>query len=421
MTEPNDKNSIERSKAYFMYMIFIIILVTILDTYITMFPVVIPSKIIEEFLSDYPTNVATSIYALCVAIASIGMYMILLNQFLADRVGRKLMLAITVFGMAGSSLLLITATNIVQYTIYLFMLYVFFSSDIWLIYVNEESPSDKRAFWTNIVLVGSLVGAVLVPIFRFIFITETSSNWRGMALFPIIMGILLGLIILFTIKETSKYEQIKEGKIKDIKPSFRENVKKLKFSQFYLILFLSFLLGLNFAFFSLGESLVSNSAYLNENDINIIVLMMALGSVIGYLTTGLLADKIGRKPLLYIFSIIFPIAIIFTIMSLNSPNNTLILVCIGASLANLSYWGLITITGIITIELIPTEARGTGSGVRGLFRAAGITSGLLICALITYFYGLAISLVLLSVFIFITPPLVYFILKETKGVDLAEV
>jgi len=386
-----------------------------------MFPVVIPSKIIEEFLSDYPTNVATSIYALCVAIASIGMYMILLNQFLADRVGRKLMLAITVFGMAGSSLLLITATNIVQYTIYLFMLYVFFSSDIWLIYVNEESPSDKRAFWTNIVLVGSLVGAVLVPIFRFIFITETSSNWRGMALFPIIMGILLGLIILFTIKETSKYEQIKEGKIKDIKPSFRENVKKLKFSQFYLILFLSFLLGLNFAFFSLGESLVSNSAYLNENDINIIVLMMALGSVIGYLTTGLLADKIGRKPLLYIFSIIFPIAIIFTIMSLNSPNNTLILVCIGASLANLSYWGLITITGIITIELIPTEARGTGSGVRGLFRAAGITSGLLICALITYFYGLAISLVLLSVFIFITPPLVYFILKETKGVDLAEV
>ena len=415
MKEANNEGSSERSKAYFSYLIFIMILVTILDLYITVFPSVISSKIIEEFLlSDYSINVATSIYALCVAIASLGMYLILLNQFLADRIGRKLMLAITVFGMAISSLLLATATDIVQYTIYLFMLYTFFSSDMWLIYINEESPPEKRAFWTNIVLIGSLIGALLVPIFRIIFITETSSNWRGLTLFPIILGIPLGLIILFTIKESSKYEQIKEGKIKEATPSFRENLKHIKFSQFYIMLFISFIIGMNFVFISLGETLVSNSAYLNEGDINIVLFFTTAGAVLGYLITGLLGDKIGRKPLLYFFSITFPIGIIIAVVSVSYPYNTLLLVAIGAGIANLCYSGLIVITGIITIELIPTEARGTGSGIRGFFRAGGITSGLLLCALITFFYGLAVALFLISILFFLTPPIVFLILKGSS-------
>jgi len=169
-------------------LIFILIFVEILDTYTTNYPNVIPSQVIAEFLANYPENVAQSIFALAVGVATIGMYFVLLNQFLADRFGRKILLAFTVFGMGFSSLLIFFSTNIIEYTIYLFMLYVFFSSDIWVIYINEECPSEKRGFWTNMVLVGGVVGAILLPVFRSIYITETYSYWRGMTFFAIFLS-----------------------------------------------------------------------------------------------------------------------------------------------------------------------------------------------------------------------------------------
>ncbi|MFW9999577.1 MAG: hypothetical protein ACFE88_05620, partial [Candidatus Hermodarchaeota archaeon] len=76
------------------------------------------------------------------------------------------------------------STNIIVYTIFLFLLYFFFNSDIWVIYINEESPSDKRALYTNFVLIGGVVGALLIPVFHDIII-----NWRGMTYFAIILGI----------------------------------------------------------------------------------------------------------------------------------------------------------------------------------------------------------------------------------------
>lgn len=75
MSELNNENSTFRSDSYFKYMIFIMVLVQILDTYTGFYNAVIPSKVVEEFLSGYPQNVANSIFAFCVAIASLGSYL----------------------------------------------------------------------------------------------------------------------------------------------------------------------------------------------------------------------------------------------------------------------------------------------------------------------------------------------------------
>ena len=99
MTEKNNENSAMRSKSYLIYMIFILIIVQILDTYTNFYNNVIPSKIIEEFLSGYSENVANSIFALCIAVASIGTYFAFLNQYMCDKVGRKVILIFTVFGI----------------------------------------------------------------------------------------------------------------------------------------------------------------------------------------------------------------------------------------------------------------------------------------------------------------------------------
>jgi TctA family transporter len=93
-------------------------------------------------------------------------------------------------------------------------------SDIWLIYANEESKQNKRALNTNIILMAGLLGAIIMVIFRLVFITDVNSYWRGMTLFPMIFGIPLSIVIYFTLKETSEFESMKDATERDSRSFF---------------------------------------------------------------------------------------------------------------------------------------------------------------------------------------------------------
>lgn len=424
MSEKNRKN-LSRSKGYLVYLIIILMFVEILDTYTTNYPNVIPSKVIEEFLFNFPKNIGESVFSFCIAIASIGMYFVFFNQLLADKYGRKILLSTTVFGMGFFSLLLMFSTDIIQYTIYLFLLYLFFSSDIWVIYINEESPADKRGRLTNLVLVGGVTGSILLPIFRSTFITQTSSNWRGMPLFSAILGIPLSIIIFFTLKETSKYEEYKIEEV-TIKTNIITNNFKTIFSserkkEFIALMIITILVGFNYIFVSLGEQYINSSPNLSEGDINIIVLVMSFAVIIGYLFTGIFADKYGRKPLFYLYSILFIIAIFTVIIGSKLEYLAIIPVATGAALANVSYWGIGVVIRLMVVEIVPTDVRGTGSGLKSLLSAFGITIGLILSGVITYFFSLELSFIILSLFLIINIPLILKYLRETKGVDLSQI
>ena len=424
MTQKNAE--FERSKSALLYMIIVLMFVEVLDTYSTLYPTVIPSKVIAEFLSDSPENVANSTFAFFIAIASIGTYFVLLNQYLADRKGRKILLAITVFGMGISSLLLATATNIIQYTIYLFMLYIFFSSDIWTIYISEECPPEKRGQWNAFVLMGGIGGALLLPIFRSIFITDTAANWRGMTYFAIFLGIPLSILILLSFKETQKFEEMKEKRASgEEMPKFSENMKILfkstRRKELVVILIISLIAGLNYVFFRLGEVYWSSSG-MSDSEINIIIYFAAISVILGYLITGIVADKWGRKPLLYVYGILSPISVIIVVLGINLSGVLLIIIVgIGVGLAYITLQGIRIVVRLMTVEIIPTDARGTGSGLRSFIAAIGTTAGLLISSALILFYGLAFTFIVISLPHLLILPLAYFYLKETKGIDLSDV
>ncbi len=421
MTETTN-NQITRSKSYFKYLIGVLMLVQILDTYSTLYPGSIPSLIMAEFFPGEPTNVTSSIAAFAAGITSFGMYFLFFNQYLVDKIGRKRMLAITVLGMSIASLGMFLSINYVMYVCFSFFLNFFFMSDIWLIYANEESKQDKRALNTNIILMAGLFGAVIMVISRFVFIPDLNPYWRGMTLFPMIIGIPLSIVIYFTLKETNEFQSMKETRKKDsrsfigdIKSVFQIENKK----SFLIILIISFLFGFSNLFIGLFEKFIAD--VIPQSQINIMFFLTIFTVMIAYLTNGFLADRIGRKPLLCLWSLILPFSVVVWVLGANSSQNAFLIVFIGYAISHISFWGLWGIIRIVAIELMPTDRRGTGIGIRGLSGALGTTIGLLTSSFVILGLGLGLTFIIFVFGNLIIVPLGFFFVEETKGVDLADI
>jgi len=424
MSETN-KSDITRTKGYFIFLMIILSLVNMLDSITTVTQSLILSSIAQEFLSDYSANEQNAIMALGASITTLGFYFIFIAQYLADKIGRKKILALTAFGMGFMSLLVMLSTNYVQYVIFTMFLCFFFSSDIFVIYAQEESKKEKRAFNYSLIQFAGLGASIFAVIMRFIFITDTSSNWRVLFIIPSIMGIALCIIILLTLKETEKYEIMKEDPSKIEKSSFREDVKALfqieNRKPFITMLLITFIFGLATLWKGLGEKFLFDAGTLTQSQISIALMLTVPAVLIAYGSNGFLADKIGRKPLLFLWTCVVPIGTIILVIGINDPNNAFFFTIIGIALLNVGFWGLFTLSRLVTIEMLPTDKRGTGTGLRALCFAVGTTIGLLIGALFILFFGLGIVFLIFSLAMFIILPLIYFSLKETKGVELSEI
>jgi MFS family permease len=76
---------------------------------------------------------------------------------------------------------------------------------------------------------------------------------------------------------------------------------------------------------------------------------------------------------------------------------------------------------MVILEVVPTEARGTGAGLKSLAAAIGITIGFFLSSLITLLINLAMTFVILSLLLLLNILLIRKNLKETKHIDLKNV
>ena len=422
MTENNKNSNDLRSKPYFRKLLIVLMFVQILDAYVTIFPGSIPSFIANEFLGSFSVEEQNSIMALAGSIVSIGMYFLFFSQYFSDKIGRKKMLAITVFGMGFACLGMFLSVNYIMYQSFVFILYFFFSSDIWVIYINEESESRKRAYYSNIIPLVGLAGPVMMVISRFIFATGGNTFWRGIAIIPMILGFTLTVVVMLTLQETSKYEEMKLNDnshtsfSKDLKAIFQTEDKK----SYVFMLVISFLFGFSNIFITLFEKYITDVGTINQTYITYIFLLTIFTVMGAYLMNGLLADRIGRKPLLYLWSCLLPISVTIWVIGALQPN-ALFYVFLGYPLSHVSFWGLWGIIRLTTLELAPTDRRGTAVGFRALINSIGSTMGLLLSSFIILMVGLGITFIIFVLFNLIMIPLSIFFVRETKGVDLKEI
>ncbi len=421
MTESFEPNCDEpkRSKGYFLFLFIFLCLMEIFDTYTTLFPNVIGSEVQDDFLSGFSNP--SAVMALVVGLASIGMLFVIINQVLADIFGRRIFLFITMFGMGIASLCMYFSQNIYQYAIALFFLYIFFSSDIWTIYISEECAKERRGINLNLVLIFGVIGVGLVTVSRWLFLPEFGpSNWRGMT-YIAFLAIPVSFLV-FGLKETRKFEELKRVKTQKLTPkdTFQKIIKPFgkKYRRAFLpLLVMSFISGLNYTFIQLGEIFVSDNLA-DNGQVNWVVTSMGVAAIAGYLITGFISDRKGRKPLMLIYSILLPASIALCVFGVLIPSLAFPALLIGAGLASLTYWSLGVVNRLVSIEILPTDVRGTGTAIRSVITALGTILGNFIHYKLFPLIGEGYTFFIFSVLLVINIPLILIFIKETKSKEL---
>lgn len=412
----NDNKVVKFTGLYAVLLIGYMALYSIFDSYNTSFYPMVVSFVIK----DFGTNLST--YYFYLSIGSLGLYVVIFIQFLTDVIGRKPMLIIAFFGMGLSAFILSLSRTIVEYSFGLFILFIFFSSDIWVIYMSEEAPKERRARYSYIVMLIGVIGVLIIPFLRSYLVNPADpSTWRLMtyiawlAMPLALFGLFFKETTLFTQQKLVKKE-LKKWNKNELFNKFKTPFSKGNRSKIMVFIITGFILGLNYNTFQTIEDFFMGNLNNNNDLVSMIILVGSLGSLIVFGFTGILADKIGRRPILTIYSITIFIGITgivyFTIKDI-VPGIFIFVV-----LAQIGYWGCFSLTKIYCAESFETKIRGGATGWRSLSYALGLTIGALFSS---YLLGIAHITVgdiyiLYGALALVFPLLVWKFLPETKGV-----
>ena len=347
--------------SYFKSFLIILSLAAILDSYSTTTPNAIQTSIATAFLQVPPFNAFPSdaVLAFGGLFVSFGLYFVFLIQVLLDKFGRKRMLMVTTLGMGICAFLLMISQNFFMYITILFFNSFFYNADVFIAYASEEAESNKRMKYVNVILIGGLLGSLLMIAARSRLITETVDLWRGMFIIPIIIGILTTLLIQFKLEESSKYELVK-GEREANPRVLREEIRalfKIKEAQSYkFLLIVALIFGMTHSLtLFLGQKYAVETLLISEEEFSLVALISIPGVLIVYVINGILADRIGRKPLLYLWSIVLPVAILLFAYATPIVGNRIVFLVY--PLATLAYWGVYNSIRQLTLETIPTRIR----------------------------------------------------------------
>ena len=441
LTAARDKG---RYKGYFAVVIILIALVDILDNFTTNVTGNITSCFITEFFVEGQVFGKSYTYeeglSLHNTIGLLGYVIALLSPFykaLADRFGRKPLFVISSAGMALGLLIICFCKSYTVFLIGSFITTFFLGHDIQILYILEESPSDKRATIYSLLKGLGGMSSVLIPIMREVVMGNNPSRWRSIYLLPGLCGLGVVVLVFLLAKDTKVFEEERiaclsepyeerlakkqaekaagskkdkhSGVIPAIKYIFAH--KELKTLVLIKILFDTAIIAMT------SYESIMFKANMTTEDITTAEFFFPFvygGSVI---ISGFLADRIGRKKTILIFGGICAASFVFFIAGANflwGPR------FVGAmyGLYLGGYWIGRDYMEIMSTEMVPTDIRASIIGAEGLLVYIGMGAGfafvnigmlfmpIWFTCLIWAFPCIAISVLLL-----------FRRVKETKGVD----
>lgn len=298
---------------------------------------------------------------------------------LADRIGRKKAMTLSVLLMSFGSLLIaltptyqkigVFAPVILLIARLLQGLSVGGEYGVSATYLSEMATSNKRGFYSSfqyVTLIGGQLSALGVQLILQKFILSEDElhawGWR----IPFVIGAALAIVALYlrkSLHETDAFQQSQPTATEPLKKngSLKELLKYPK----SLLVVVGLTLGGTLAFYTY-------TTYMQKFLVNTVNLTKQESTLLSFVSLfifaclqplfGLLSDKIGRKPLLIGFGIAGTVATVPLLQGLSKANN-LWEAFIYLIVALIIVSGYTSINAVVKAELFPTHIRALGVGL----------------------------------------------------------
>ena len=427
---------------YLGVMIAILSLIRLLDEFATSAPSSIQSWLVKEFFvtgmgKSFDEGLAT--LSLITTVLLIFSILAVIYTALCDRVGRKIILIISVFGMALGMFTCFLSTNLMVHIVGRAILTFFIATDVHQIYVMEIVPANKRATYLQLTGVFGAVGVMLVGLSRIMYTVDGVLQWRGVFIIPSIVGLIAGILLILRSRETDTFinskiaylekpyeqRQLEAEKAKVDKASEASKTGIIASYKYIFThkqtrnIFLAFIpqtLAI-MAFASYFESIMSTSG-MSTDAISQALFISPISGIIVAVFAGYMADKFGRRPTGIILSITsFLTFFIFIWSAKTAINPYLVGLILGLNTA--AFWRYGETVGLSFKESIPTNIRASSGAAMGLISVfIAFASGIAFSILLANINVTTLCLVWGAITLGLSAFLFFVLVKETKGIDL---
>ena len=295
---------------------------------------------------------------------------------IADRIGRKQSMTLSVLLMSlGSLLIAFTPTYqtigvlapILLLTARLLQgLSVGGEYGVSATYLSEMATKNRRGFYSSfqyVTLIGGQLLALSIQLFlQKVLLTDSELHEWGWRI-PFVFGAILSIVALYLRKnlhETTAFENLKEKK-SEKKGTLKELLKHPK----ALITVIGLTLGGTLAFYTYTtymQKFLVNTVHMSKEQSTLISLLTLFIFACLQPLFGMLSDKIGRRPLLIAFGVsgtIFTVPLLTMLSHTTSQWEAFLILMIALVIVS----GYTSINAVVKAELFPAEVRALGVGL----------------------------------------------------------
>ncbi|MCZ8511512.1 MFS transporter [Paenibacillus filicis] len=350
---------------------------------------------------------------------------------ISDRIGRKKTILISVFIYGVGTLLCGFSHSLLELNLYRFIVGVAVGG-LWsaaAALVSEVWKPEGRAKAIAFMQTGWSGGGLLAAIFAWAILDpKDPETWRNLFIYSSIPALFVFVYVALFVKESpvwlANLEFISQKKGASLGEIFKPAYIKVTLLTLSVAVFT--LLGY-WIMSTFIPTYLQNILHVRIDQAPVFLIWFGIGSVIGYLVYGVLADKIGRKLSFVLFLVGMTIIIpIFTytvshmpltngVLDMNSTSNIFILGICSAFLG--FFLGYNSGFGSWFSELFPTSIRATAVGFCFNFGRVGAIAGIFFVPKLIPIIGFTMTITLSSLS-FLLATCLTLAIRETKGTKI---
>ena len=439
-----------RYVGYLGVLIGIILLVDLLDNFVTSVNSNVTSCYINEFFvngrlfgKDYTYEEGLALNNTFNLVGYVIGLLVPFYKALGDRFGRKPLFIVSTLGMATGLIVVFFSKTYFGFLIGSFIISFFISHDIQIIYILEEAPSAKRATIYSLLKGLGALGTFFIPLLRMTVMHNDPTLWRNIYLLPGICGLAISVIVFFFAKESKVYvdnrsayleipfeKRIEQERIEKEQKKANANksgiINAIKYifqhKELRTLVIIKTIFDAAIIAMTMYESIMA-SAQMSTEDITKALFPYPLIYCISVILSGFLADKIGRKKIIVIFGGLCVASFAMFVFAVNkhtSFNPYLIGGFYGLYIGG--YWIGRDYMEIISTEMVPTDIRASIIGAEGLLVYIGMAVGFAFVNIAILFMPIWLACAIFSIpCVFLSVILLAFKVRETKGVDYSTI